>query len=122
MRTRLVLAILLLVALVTQACGTGRPALLFEPAELPAGMVGLPYAATVTVIQNETPVGDIYLSSGQLPAGLLLEFVRGAANATAQITGTPTVSGSFPVTIAAWCLGTNVSGQTGEKTYTIVIS
>jgi len=110
----------LAVALV--ACGGGRPALAFEPSQLPSGIVGVNYNGTITVTQNETPVGDIAVSSGSLPPGLSLEFERGGANSTAQITGTPTAAGSYEITVDAWCLGTNVSGQTGQKTYRIEIT
>jgi hypothetical protein len=103
------------------ACNGGRPPLSFEPAELPSGIVGLPYAATVTITGNETPVGDIYVADGELPPGLRLEFAGRGTGSTAQFTGTPTASGSYEVTIAAWCLGTNESGQTGDRKYTIEI-
>ena len=120
MRLRLsALAACLLLTLI--ACNAGRPALGFEPAELPEGIVGLPYTAIVTVTGNETPVGDIYVSEGELPPGVRLEFAGRGTGSTAQFSGTPTSSGSFEVTIAAWCLGTNQSGQTGDKKYTIEI-
>jgi hypothetical protein len=111
----------LVIAVTVVACGSGRPALVFEPAQMPGGTVGLPYAGTVTVTQNETPVGDIYVANGSLPPGLTLQFERGGTNSTAQITGTPTTAGSFEFTLGAWCLGTNVSGQAGEKSYTIEV-
>ena len=103
------------------ACDAGRPPLGFEPSELPSGIVGLPYTATVTITGNETPVGDIYVAEGDLPPGVRLEFAGRGSGSTAQFSGTPTAAGSYDVTVAAWCLGTNVSGQTGEKTYTIQI-
>jgi hypothetical protein len=109
------------IAATVLACGSGRPALAFEPAQIPTGIVGLPYVASVMVTQNETPVGDIYVASGSLPPGLTLQFERGGTNSAAQITGTPTTAGSYEFTVAAWCLGTNVSGQTGEKQYTMEV-
>jgi hypothetical protein len=46
---------------------------------------------------------------------------RGALSAV-QIHGTPTTPGSYTFTISVWCYGTNVSGQTGDKQYTLVVS
>ena len=40
---------------------------------------------------------------------------------TIQISGTPTVSGTFNFTISVWCYGTNVSGQTADQQYVLVV-
>jgi hypothetical protein len=40
---------------------------------------------------------------------------------TIQISGTPTVAGTFSFTIYVWCYGTNVSGQTATQGYTLVV-
>jgi hypothetical protein len=37
------------------------------------------------------------------------------------IEGTPTQAGAFPLTISALCYGMNVSGQSGQKEYRLVI-
>ena len=121
-RLGVLLAVFWLAAALVGCGGGGRAALAFQPGQLPTGIVGVDYAETVTVTQNETPVGDIYVASGSLPPGLELDFERGGTNSTAQITGTPTAAGSYEFTDQAWCLGTNVSGQTGKKTYKIEIT
>lgn len=40
---------------------------------------------------------------------------------TIQVSGTPTVAGTFTFTIYVWCYGTNVSGQTATQGYTLVV-
>lgn len=73
------------------------------PFTLPAGMVSRPYAASFTT--DGIPPTTLIISG--LPAGL---------SATgAMISGTPTVNGSFTVTVAA----TDAAGCTGSATYTL---
>ena len=97
-----------------------RPALQFSPLTLPDAQVGSPYAATITVGQAETPVGDATLQDGALPAGLNVGLAKEPPN-TIQISGTPTASGTFTFTVYVWCRGTNVNGQTGTQAYTLVV-
>ena len=104
------------------ACNLGQGALAFSPTVLTNASVGQPYSATISISNNTTPVGDIYVSDGQLPAGLNLDFAGRAQATSAQITGTPTAAGTFSFTVSAWCLGTNVSGQTGDQAYTLVVN
>ena len=99
---------------------TPQPALQFSPATLPDAQVGSSYAATVTVSQAATPVAGASLQDGALPAGLDLAVAKEPAN-TIQISGTPTVSGTFTFTISVWCYGTNVDGQTATQGYTLVV-
>src|ERR1035437_9020733 len=73
---------------------TPRPALQFSPATLPDAQVGSAYAATITVSQAVTPVGGASVQDGTLPAGLDLTLTMEPAD-TIQISGTPTVSGTF---------------------------
>jgi len=120
--SRLAAAAVLTLTFIAIACGSGRPALTFEPAELPAAVVGDPYVATITSGRNETPVGDIFVAGGELPSGLTLEFEAGGSSNTAQIVGTPGETGTFQFMVGAWCLGTNVSGQAGEHDYTLVVN
>jgi hypothetical protein len=40
---------------------------------------------------------------------------------TLQISGTPTVAGTFSFTIYVSCLGTQVNGQTATQEYTLVV-
>ena len=109
----------LLLAAALLACGDRRPALVFSPAELPQAQVGQPYSATVSITGNVTPVGDMFVDIGTLPAGLQLTFDD--ASRTGVISGTPTETGTFKFAVGAWCLGTNVSGQTGQREYELVV-
>lgn len=93
--------------------------LIFSPSELPEAQVGRPYQATITVSGNETPVFSIVIGSGELPPGLLLAYQEN--DSTAIIEGTPEEAGEFRFTIQAYCYGTNVSGQTGEQRYELLV-
>ena len=109
----------LLLAAALLACGDRRAALVFSPAELPEAQVGQPYSASISVSGNVTPVGDMFVDTGALPPGLLLDFDE--TSRTAELSGTPTEIGTFKFAVGAWCFGTNVSGQTGEHSYTLVV-
>jgi large repetitive protein len=105
----------------TAALGcTPRPALQFSPVTLADAQVGSSYAATITVSQAVTPVGGASIQDGALPAGLDLVLAKDPAN-TIQISGTPTVAGTFSFTIYVWCYGTNVNGQTATQGYTLLV-
>ena len=99
---------------------TPRPALQFSPATLPDAQTGSPYAATITVTEAATPVGGASVQDGALPAGVDLVLAKQPIN-TIQISGTPTVSGTFNFTISVGCYGTNVSGQTADQQYVLVV-
>lgn len=101
------------------SCGDTGPELTFSPTELPAAEKGQPYRATLTVSDNDTPVGDLFVQSGALPPGLELTFHEGTDSA--EISGTPTEAGTFEFVVEAWCFGTNVSGDTGAQAYTLVV-
>jgi len=120
LRGRIVRGIACALALTAVLGCTTRPALQFSPATLPDAQVGSSYAATITVSQAVTPVGGASVQDGALPAGLDLALAKEPAN-TIQISGTPTVSGTFSFTIYVWCYGTNVSGQTATQGYTLVV-
>ncbi len=98
---------------------TGGP-LKFTPDTLPEAQVGSEYEATLQVTLNNTPVGDFFISEGALPEGLEFTFLEGEDAAT--ITGAPTEAGEFKFTVTVWCFGTQVSGQTGEMTYTLTVN
>ncbi len=119
-RGRVVRGIACAFALASVLGCTPRPDLQFSPATLPDAQVGSAYDATITVNQAVTPVGGASLQDGALPAGLDLVLAREPAN-TIQISGTPTVAGTFNFTIYVWCYGTNVSGQTAAPGYTLVV-
>ncbi len=99
--------------------GAPRGSLQFQPEVLPAAQVGAAYEARVTISDNATPAGQFSVSEGALPPGLTLETLKGEN--TARIFGTPTQAGTFKFKIFVWCYGTNISGQTGEKEYTLVV-
>ena len=120
LRGRIVRGIACALALTAVLGCTPRPALQFSPATLPDAQVGSPYAATVTVSQAVTPVGGASVQDGALPAGLDLVLAKQPAN-TIQISGTPTVAGTFNFTVYVWCYGTNVNGQTATQGYTLVV-
>ena len=67
-----------------------------------------------------TPVAGASVQDGALPAGFDLALVKEPDN-TIQISGTPTVAGTFSFTIEVWCYGTNVGGQTATQGYTLVV-
>ncbi len=106
--------------LLVLGCTMGRPALQFTPAGLQPAQVGQPYLAAISVEQNTTPVGDMWVSGGALPPGLELVFAD--CSDTGEITGTPTAAGSYAFSVEVWCFGTNVSGQTGSASYTLTVS
>ena len=98
---------------------TGGP-LKFTPDTLPEAQVGKTYEAKIVISLNNTPVGDFSISEGTLPEGLEFTFLEGEDAAT--ITGTPNESGTFIFTVSAWCFGTQVSGQTGDKSYPLIVN
>ncbi|MBP6820062.1 MAG: putative Ig domain-containing protein [Acidobacteria bacterium] len=78
------------------------------PATIPAGTAGTGYSQTFT---QSGGIGTTALSlTGTLPTGLT--FSAGA------LSGTPTQTGSFPITVIA----TDSNGCTGSRNYTLVIN
>ncbi len=135
--SKVTLFMLLLLAMVSFGCSAKTPIatpkqeasptfesvtvpLVIEPASLPEAQVGVPYEIEIHIIQNVTPVGDMFIEKGSLPAGLEFVFLEGED--TAKISGIPQETGTFNITIYAWCFGTMVSGQTLEKEYHIVVN
>jgi hypothetical protein len=119
-----VLCAVLLIVFASISCkwpgpATEVPMLKIDPDSLLDAQTGVAYEAEIRVSQNVTPVGDIYISSGALPAGLTLSHERGEVRAA--ITGSPTNSGTFTFTIRVDCLGTMRNGQDGEKEYVLVV-
>jgi hypothetical protein len=106
-------------ALVACVLPQPRPALVFAPARLADAQAGLPYDVRITISGNQTPVGQILVSDGQLPPGMTLTDDH--ENSAATIGGTPLQSGQYTFTLRAWCLGTNQSGQTGEQAYALTV-
>ena len=123
MKSKILIATVMGCALLfSAACmlfGAVRGPLQFQPDTLPAAQVGVAYEAKVHISGNATPAGQFSVPEGALPAGLALETLKGQD--TARIFGTPTQAGTFKLKLYVWCYGTNVSGQTGEKEYTLVV-
>jgi hypothetical protein len=120
LRGRIFRGIVCALALTAVLGCTPQSALQFAPATLPDAQVGSPYAATITVSQAATPVDGASVQDGTLPAGLELAVAKEPTN-TIQISGTPTVAGTFSFTIYVWCYGTQVSGQTATQGYTLLV-
>ncbi len=93
--------------------------LTIEPASLPDAQKGVMYDAEIHITQNVTPVDDISIKDGTLPAGLELVFIDGEN--TAKISGVPEETGTFSFTVQVWCKGTMIPGQDLEKDYQIVV-
>ena len=102
------------------ACSPAPGPLGFDQQALPDAYVGVAYDATINVTGNVTPVGAFSISGGALPTGLSIERVP-RADAAGHIFGTPTTPGTVTFTISVWCYGTNVSGQTGNKQYSVTV-
>lgn len=136
--SKVTLFVLLLLPIVSSACSrfaktpTATPTqeahptfesvtvpLVIKPASLPEAKAGVPYEIEIHITQNVTPVGDMAIKEGALPAGLEFAFLEGKD--AAKISGIPQETGTFNITIFAWRFGTMVSGQTLEKEYQIVV-
>lgn len=71
------------------------PPIIIDTPSLPAGVDGTPYAQDIVAIGGSAPY-DWSITSGSLPPGLT--FGPSTAD-TISITGTPTASGSYPITV-----------------------
>ncbi|MGQ7374675.1 putative Ig domain-containing protein, partial [Streptococcus suis] len=91
------------------------PTLALTPATLPAGTVGASYAATLAATGG-TPGYTYAVSAGALPTGVTLDAKTGA------LSGTPTASGSFAVTITATDSSTGAGPYSATRAYTIAVA
>ncbi len=122
LKKSLIVAATCCLLLSTFACmlfGPSRGPLTFQPETLPAAQTGVPYESKITISGNATPAGEFSISEGTLPPGLTLETVE--TDHSARISGTPEQPGTYSFKVYVWCYGTNVSGQEGEKDYTLVV-
>ena len=90
-----------------------------EPDSLPNAQTGVEYEVEIRVSDNVTPVDNVSISSGTLPAGLELVFVDGVDGA--KISGVPEETGTFTFTVSVSCFSTMVVGQSAEREYVIVV-
>ncbi len=124
MKRKKIIFLLIVVGLagIILACrgGNGPSSLVFTPDKLPDAKVGQVYQTTITVTKNDTPVFQMGLAEGGLPAGLSFMFNEGKNSAT--ISGIPTAAGTFKFTVGAACYGTSVNGQTGSQPYLLTIN
>jgi hypothetical protein len=84
------------------------PAIPVSPATIPSGTAGVPYTASFSETGGVGTV--VFTESGTLPAGVTLSG--------AVLSGTPTQTGSFPISVTA----TDKNGCTGSASYTLVIN
>lgn len=122
MNSKYLIALCTIAVLLSLACvgSTTRGKLpQFAPESLPAAKVGEAYEAEIRVTENDTPIGDFWVSEGSLPAGLELIWVE--HEDTAKISGVPEEAGTFKFTLSIWCFGTSVMGEAGSKDYDIVV-
>jgi len=89
-----------------------NPALVITTASLPSGTINTVYPTTTLNATGGTGALKWALASGTLPAGLTL-------SSAGVLSGTPTVFGSFPVTISVTDSASNP--LTATQNYTIVI-
>ena len=85
------------------------PVITLSPASLPGGTAGTAYSQMVSAVGGTAPY-TFAVTSGSVPTGLTF-----AANG--QLTGTPTVAGTYTFTVTA----TDANGCTGTQVYTIEI-
>jgi len=93
--------------------------LVFSPDTLPEGQVGEEYEVVITLTGQRTPAFEIGAPDNSLPFGLEGTFDQDKQTYT--IEGIPLEDGTFDLAVSAVCYGTQVSGQTGEKDYQLVI-
>ncbi|WP_053253257.1 putative Ig domain-containing protein [Ensifer adhaerens] len=89
------------------------PAIAVSPTSLPGGTVGVAYSQTISASGGTTP-HTFAVTAGALPAGITL-----AADGT--LSGTPTASGTFNITIRATDHSTGTGPYFSEQNYALVI-
>lgn len=90
---------------------TVNGALSINPSSLPSATQNMAYEQTVSATGGVTPY-SYEITAGTLPSGLSLN------NATGEISGTPTTSGSYSFTITV----TDANSDTGFNPYTIIVN
>ncbi len=92
----------------------GAPTIAIAPATLPVATVAAAYNQTVTASGGTSPY-SYGVTSGALPAGLTL-------SSAGVLSGTPTASGTFNVTITATDSSTGAGPFTGSRAYSLAVN
>lgn len=98
---------------------TVRSPLRFSPEQLPNGRVGEVYRVEIQPTNAQTPVFSFWIPPEDLPEGLTFTWDYGMPAGILE--GIPEEAGTFTLNVSAMCQGTNISGQTGNITYTLKI-
>ncbi|MGM3276815.1 putative Ig domain-containing protein [Ralstonia sp. 24A2] len=92
------------------------PTISLLPSTLPAATQNSSYSQSVTASGGTAPYNYL-VTSGSLPSGLSLNIHSGA------LSGTPTVFGSFPITISATDSTTGIGAPfSGSRSYTLTVA
>jgi hypothetical protein len=91
-------------------------ALTISPEDLPDATVGRPYSAFITASDNSGTEVISFVARGELPPGLSIRFL---GHNQAEISGTPTATGTYPFVIVADGHGMNFGHPHGERQYTL---
>ena len=124
MKKAIFIIILVALALATLSCSLANissksEVLQFSPDKLPDVQVGRVYKVVITLSNQRTPAFNMGAGKDSLPPGLTGTFDQGKQTYT--LAGTPSRAGTYSLTVSALCYGTNVSGQSGQKEYQLVI-
>ena len=85
-----------------------------SPSTLAGATVNRPYSGTFSASGGTTPTYN-FVETGPLPAGITF---NGGTGTTATLSGTPTATGSFPISVKA----TDGNGFSGSQSYTLVVT
>ena len=85
------------------------PVVTIAPAVLASGAVGTPYSQVLTPASGTAPY--VFAAAGSLPPGLAL-------SSAGTLSGTPTQTGTFTVSVTA----TDANGCVGRATYSLVVT
>lgn len=91
----------------------------FSPDQLPNGRVGEAYRVEIQPTNARTPIYDFWIPPEDLPEGLTFTWEKDMPAGILE--GIPEKAGTFTLTVNAGCYATNISGQSGEITYTLEI-
>ncbi|SCB58252.1 Putative Ig domain-containing protein [Rhizobium aethiopicum] len=87
------------------------PTIAINPSSLPAATTGTAYSQTITASGGTSPY-SYAVTAGTLPSGLTL-------SSSGVLSGTPTISGTFNITITATDSSSGTGPFTGSRAYTL---